>query len=117
MTDAEKYCAGLDSYFANSHVRDYLKARHPEIEKQLAPLRLLISKSCLLDRLIHGGEAPSSMPCPVHKGHWSGIHLGWPGQRWSNGTPVEESAQCREWFDAGCRCFQHYCGCTTGWQP
>lgn len=80
-------------------------------------LDLLISKSCLLDRMVHCSEQPSRTPCPVHKGIWSGIHLGWPGTTWSDGRPVDESSFLREWYDAGCRCFKHRCGCTTGWQP
>lgn len=33
---------------------------------------LAIRKSCLLDRLIYGGETLRTEVCPVHKGHWSG---------------------------------------------
>jgi hypothetical protein len=54
-----------------------------------------IYKSCLLDRMMYGGEKPSRTPCPVHKGVWSGIHFG----------------------ALGCSCDQHRCGCTTGWLP
>jgi len=32
-----------------------------------------IRKSCLLERLLYGGEKLRSRPCPVHKGRWSGI--------------------------------------------
>lgn len=84
-------------------------------------VRLAIGKSCLLDRMLYGGERPSETACPVHEGEWSGSHLGWPGQTWklpAGGTqPVEESPLLRQWYDAGCRCFGHKCGCTTGWQP
>lgn len=31
-----------------------------------------ISKSCLLDRLLYGGEKLRTEMCPVHKGHWYG---------------------------------------------
>lgn len=83
---------------------------------------LAISKSCLLSRLIYGGEHPSKTPCPVHKGTWVGIHFGWPGDNWVDGkgnkTPVEVSPMLQKWYDEGCRCFQHKgCNCTTGWQP
>lgn len=78
-------------------------------------VELAISKSCLLSRTLYGGESPSQTPCPVHKGRWSGIHIGWPNTHWHDGTPMKETAMCREWYDAGCRCFQHGCGCTTGW--
>lgn len=85
---------------------------------------IAISKSCLLDRMINCGEQPSQTPCPVHEGRWSGCHGPWPGAMWisvENGQkverPAEPSEQCQKWYDAGCRCFQHGCGCTTGWQP
>lgn len=80
-------------------------------------VRFAISKSCLLDRALYKGEKPSNTPCPVHKGRWSGCHFGWPGAKDIDGKPVKEDPQLREWYDKGCRCFQHGCGCTTGWQP
>lgn len=83
---------------------------------------LAISKSCLLDRMLNGGEKPSNTPCPVHKGKWSGIHFGWPGEVSTDmrtgetrPAPVYESRQ--KDVDEGCRCFAHGCGCTTGWNP
>ena len=87
-------------------------------------IELAVHKSCLLDRMIYGGEYPSKTPCPVHKGRWSGCHGPWPGDKGTtirNGEPetieLQPSRQCQEWYDQGCRCFQHSCGCTTGWQP
>ena len=38
-------------------------------------IRLAIAKSCLLDRLIYGGEELRKDVCPVHKGNWSGCDL------------------------------------------
>jgi hypothetical protein len=38
-------------------------------------IRLAIAKSCLLDRLIYGGEQVREKMCPIHKGHWSGCNL------------------------------------------
>jgi hypothetical protein len=35
-------------------------------------LALSIEKSCLLDRLIYGGEPLRTERCPKHKGRWSG---------------------------------------------
>jgi hypothetical protein len=85
---------------------------------------LAISKSCLLDRMLNVGVMPSATPCPVHEGKWSGCHWGWPGAvkvGIRNGErceePAEVSPMCQEWYDAGCRCFMHGCGCTTGWNP
>lgn len=79
-----------------------------------------IMKSCLLYRLIYLNEEPRTVPCPVHKGKWSGIQWGWPGEEAMDrdGTyhPVPVTDEAREWYDAGCRCFMG-CGCTTGWQP
>ena len=74
---------------------------------------LAVGKSDLLARLVYGGErGPSQTPCPVHKGHWAGVHFGWPG---SGG---EESEMLRKWWDAGCRCATHKGSAgTTGWNP
>jgi hypothetical protein len=38
----------------------------------LSQLGLMIRKSCLLNRLIYGGEALRTRPCPIHKGHFAG---------------------------------------------
>lgn len=91
-------------------------------------VRLAIRKSCLLDRTMSCGEKPSQTPCPVHQGHWAGCHFRWPGRTtralidhddhkagdvWLTSSYGLE----REWYDAGCRCAYHLCGCTTGWQP
>lgn len=70
-----------------------------------------INKSCLLDRLIYQGEGISQTPCPVHKGVWQGVHFDWPGKVPAN----EVNPRLQEAYDAGCRCFLHKCGCTTGW--
>ena len=112
LLSASEYCRRLDIGL------DLIRARYPEDVVAIDRVRnLLIGKSCLLDRLIYCGEEPSQTPCPVHQGAWSGIHLGWPGQRWSDGRPVPVAPRLAEWVAAGCRCYQHKCGCTTGWQP
>jgi hypothetical protein len=107
-----RFCDALDEWAAKVTAQD-----PANFGVAWRTVRSTISKSCLLDRMLYGGEKPSNTPCPVHKGVWSGCHLGWPGAIWSDGTPVEEDPLLREWYDAGCRCFQHSCGCTTGWQP
>lgn len=57
-------------------------------------VELAITKSCLLDRLIYCGDVVRTEPCPVHKGHWSGI----------SATPCQY-------------CGVSPCGCNTGWVP
>lgn len=115
--DPKIFCGVLDDWSARRIDAERARGDGNPFEQAWREVRLQISKSCLLDRVLCNGEEPSQTPCPVHQGRWSGIHIGWPGQRWSSGRAVTESAQCREWFDAGCRCFLHSCGCTTGWQP
>ena len=82
---ADVYCAAFESY---------LSERDEDPNHDASRLRLLITKSCLLDRLIHCGEALRTVPCPEHKGRWSGIHLD----------------PCPHGCSIGC-------GCTTGWLP
>ena len=122
VAPVREYCDAFLQFFDMPEIREKLG----DDQKVLDQVRfLVVGKSCLLDRMIYGGEKPSQTPCPVHQGRWSGIHAGWPGYRlWrdSENGPVDEgpspvSKQCQEWYDAGCRCFQHSCGCTTGWQP
>jgi hypothetical protein len=38
-------------------------------------IRIAIAKSCLLDRLIYGGDTLRENRCPIHKGHWSGCDI------------------------------------------
>jgi hypothetical protein len=108
-----EYCANLREW---AHLID-LRDNDAKQRDDFRQIELSISKSCLLNRTIYCGEKPSQTPCPVHEGRWTGLHCGWPGSTWSNGEEMEESPQLREWYDAGCRCYQHRCGCTTGWQP
>lgn len=82
---ADVYCAAFESH---------LSEREEDPGGDARRLRLLITKSCLLDRLIHCGEALRSVPCPEHKGRWSGLH----------------SEPCPYGCSIGC-------GCTTGWLP
>ena len=106
---AETICERMDEWAALKSVVN------PEFADAWHRVRFAIEKSCLLSRTLYGGERPSQTPCPVHKGKWAGIHHGWPGATWSDGSAVKESPSLRAWYDAGCRCFQHGCGCTTGW--
>lgn len=110
---AEEYCAKIYEWlelFKSSHTDG-------EYQEHFRTVELAVRKSCLLDRMLYGEEHPSKTPCPVHKGRWSGCHFHWPGQKWSDGSQMEVSPMLQEWYDAGCRCFMHSCGCTTGWNP
>lgn len=57
-------------------------------------ISLAIRKSCLLDRLIYGGEKLRKETCPVHKGRWSGCSI----------DPQSAGCDCRHDI------------CITGWQ-
>lgn len=83
--DPDVYCAAFS---------EYLSERDEEPNGPHARLRLKIRKSCLLDRLIHCGEELRTVPCPEHKGKWSGCHFD----------------PCPHGCSIGC-------GCTTGWLP
>ncbi len=115
----EDYCNALDEWaklFGQAEINSGV-VEPSEFMRAWRSVRFAIDKSCLLSRTMYCGEKPSQTPCPVHKGRWSGINFGWPGAKYSDGRPAEESKLCREYYDKGCRCYQHKCGCTTGWQP
>lgn len=82
---ADVYCAAFESH---------LSERDEDPNGDARRLRLSITKSCLLDRLVHHGETLRAVPCPEHKGRWSGIHFD----------------PCPHGCSLGC-------GCTTGWLP
>ena len=76
---------GTASMQSIARVAEYLRARYRgdvEIETLcndgMAWLRAQrlpvpdVGKSCLMGRLIYGGEELRTRPCPVHHGHWSG---------------------------------------------
>lgn len=118
VVPAKEYCTQFYTFLdiAEDRIKEYLN------EESIRNLRYyVVGKSCLLDRMIYGGEKPSTVPCPVHNGKWAGIHGPWPDSSWvdsdGNKTPATTSQQCQKWYDEGCRCYKHSCGCTTGWQP
>lgn len=115
--DPSRFCNAIDEWADLMIKQEGALPFEGEFEKDWRSVRTAIRKSCLLSRTIYGGEKPSKTPCPVHQGRWIGCHIGWPGQHWSDGNPVDVHSQQQEWFDAGCRCYMHSCGCTTGWQP
>ena len=56
---------------------------------------IAVARSDLLKRLIYGGEAgPSRTPCPVHRGVWTGLYSGWPGE-------PDPKPELQAWWDAG----------------
>ena len=117
--DPKRFCAALDTW-AGLMIKAKIDRDVDEggvFEKAWREVRLAITKSCLLDRVLNHHEQPSQTLCPVHKGLWAGVHAGWPGQLWSDGRPIEIDPMLQEWHDAGCRCHLHSCGCTTGWNP
>jgi hypothetical protein len=65
--------------------------RFEEDAKAIDRVFLMISKSCLLDRMLYGGEPLRVTMCPDHKGTWQGI----------------------DWHGDACK---HGCG-LTGWIP
>ena len=48
------------------------KAWRKEFAEHWEFINRAIAKSCLLDRLIYGGETIRKELCPVHKGRWGG---------------------------------------------
>jgi hypothetical protein len=54
---------------------DHRRRWRKEFGEHWAFIRRAIAKSCLLDRLIYGGETLREKMCPIHKGHWSGCDL------------------------------------------
>lgn len=62
----EKFCEVMDMWAA---IRSEQDEHFAECWRYI---RLQIEKSCLLDRMLYGGEPLRTEPCPVHKGKWSG---------------------------------------------
>lgn len=100
VRDPREFCDALDIWadvFAMAQRSDdgETRARREEFHAHWVKVRLAIRKSCLLERLLYGGEKLRTRPCPVHKGQWSGV------------------------TDPACQ----YCGvgptckCNTGWLP
>lgn len=112
----EDFCNAMSTW------AQFMCEADPDLRESIVDVELAVEKSCLLDRMIYGGEHPSKTPCPVHKGEWSGCHGMWPGHylwnpKTGEKTPVTPDKMLQDWYDEGCRCFKHSCGCTTGWQP
>ena len=76
----DKFCDAMDTWaqvcqedLPNDN--EYHLRFRKEFRAHWAFIRLAIAKSCLLDRLIYGGETLRKKMCPTHKGHWSGCNI------------------------------------------
>ena len=67
---------------------EYTKQNRLKLSEAASYVDLQISKSCLLDRLFFQEEGLRTIPCPVHKGRWSGCNWDSPGCACRNGANV-----------------------------
>ena len=76
----ERFCRAMDTWaqVCQQELSDDSES-HKNWRKEFGDhwsfIRLAIAKSCLLDRLIYGGETLRRKMCPIHKGHWSGCDI------------------------------------------
>jgi hypothetical protein len=99
-----EYCSALDTWLACIQALNAegpqagQGASHYELQGEsyyevLDEIRIDIAKSNLLGRLLYGGENLRTMPCPQHKGHWSGYQedcpLGCGMTGWLPNTPQQ----------------------------
>jgi hypothetical protein len=95
----DKFCVAMDTWARACQTElstdlDHTHRWRKEFAYHWQFIRLAIAKSCLLDRLIYGGEQLRKEICPTHQGRWSGCNI-------SGENP--------------CEC-QHDT-CITGWLP
>lgn len=57
---------------------EYTRAERKKIREACQIVDLAISKSNLLSRMLEGGDGLRTIPCPIHKGHWSGCIIDMP---------------------------------------
>lgn len=93
-----RYCNALQTW------SDRMIARFGGYESREAGMlnwvALQIRKSCLLARMIYGGEDLRTRECPDHKGQWSGIGVCRHGCEETGWIP-------NDWPDAAPRCSAH----------
>lgn len=65
----------VDSYCREFHAWANKKADDRVFWRHWCTIELTIHKSCLLDRLIYGGETLRTEKCPQHQGRWSGCRF------------------------------------------
>ena len=80
MSDPTPVCLAMDLWAKACMTdlptdADYTQEWRQEFREHWNFIRLAISKSCLLDRLIYGGETLRTRMCPLHKGKWGGCTL------------------------------------------
>lgn len=97
--DPSKFCEIMDAWAQACMTElptddDHKKEWRKKFREAWQFIRLSIRKSCLLDRLMYGGETLRTVPCPVHKGRWSGCSV----------DPQPDGCNCRHDI------------CLTGWQ-
>jgi hypothetical protein len=68
--------AGLVHERARTAEEDYDKERWQKVSDALRIVELAIVKSCYLGRRLYLNEDTREVPCPIHKGHWSGCKWG-----------------------------------------
>jgi hypothetical protein len=85
------YCKALETWAGKAVEAGIISLR------SFSEVRMGIEKSCLLARLIYGGEELRERPCPEHRGEWKGIEWRDPKTGEGNVCP-------------------HGCG-LTGWLP
>lgn len=78
MRDPRDFCEALEQWaeaFVNPQEHDDsdTRVRRQEFQVHWGEVHKAIRKSCLLERLLYGGEKLRTRPCPIHKGQWSGI--------------------------------------------
>lgn len=77
MNDPSEFCKAMDAWaqacMTVLPTDDEIRIGwRKQFQEHWLFIRRSISKSCLLDRLLYGGEKIRTKICPVHKGHWSG---------------------------------------------
>ena len=81
-TWAKAYCV------AQPGENEYKAAVRQQFQEAWQHIDLQIRKSCLLDRLFFQNEGLRTVPCPEHKGSWSGCSWGSPPCACQNGANV-----------------------------
>ena len=93
--DRDEYDVATARYHAETSIKDRMQGifkagdeptkrdyaieelkRYEEAVEKIRWVFMQIRKSNLLARLLYDGQALRTMPCPEHKGHWSGCK--WP---------------------------------------